>query len=355
MGVGPKDVGSFKQLWTQHLADIVLKYSRKMSDHLKKHLTTQLDLLDESSFHLQNSITDFVQQIKTRANECVDNMPGSSKAVKDAIAMVAAAQSTILEHTDMFSESINLSPATVKSLEETIPDIKVKKDPISVKYDPETSIRLKDMETDLLSLQDTNQKTEDYISNKKRRDNFTDKTDHVTQDIKRHSDLISAIQEDKTNKFESLLSKFQSLDKYVVKISNDLQTIETRLCNRYVCCIELEYETPVSDDLILTAFDQVNEYNGQHFDQTTGIFVSPRDGLYLICVTLHEWEHKNIRVGVVVEGKCLTAIEVKCADTNAAGSVVVDMNKGQELYFEVFHADHDSKLSGNSTFTIVSL
>ncbi|XP_059178331.1 uncharacterized protein LOC131957614 [Physella acuta] len=36
---------------------------------------------------------------------------------------------------------------------------------------------------------------------------YTDKTDHVTQEIKRHSDLISAIQEDTTNKFDKLLSK----------------------------------------------------------------------------------------------------------------------------------------------------
>ncbi|XP_059164658.1 putative leucine-rich repeat-containing protein DDB_G0290503 [Physella acuta] len=232
-----------------------------MSDHLKKYLTTQLELLDESSFHLWSNISDFVQQIKTRANECVDNIPDSNKAVKDAIAMVTTAQSRIIEHTDMFTDE----------------------------YNPETSRRLKDFETVLSSLQDTKQKTEDDISEIKQwRDNFvtehsdlgikvhnftkkqkqnfknlrkqlieqdnkieeltkqieslktkesdtdktleklsldmkeyennlhtlnkemrvyTNKTDHVTQEIKNHSDLISAIKVDKNKKFETLLSK----------------------------------------------------------------------------------------------------------------------------------------------------
>ncbi|XP_059161459.1 uncharacterized protein LOC131944686 isoform X2 [Physella acuta] len=129
---------------------------------------------------------------------------------------------------------------------------------------------------------------------------------------------------------------------------------ESCVGHRYACHVALDL-APVSVGLIISRFWDVREYNGQHFNQTTGTFVSPHDGLYLVCVSLNEREDKQIGVGVMAGGRCCTAIEVKCAATSAAGSVVVDMKKGQELYFKVIQSDQGAKLSCYSSFTIVSL
>ncbi|XP_059162730.1 leucine zipper protein 1-like [Physella acuta] len=204
----------------------------------------------------------------------------------------------------------------------------------------------------------------------------TNKTDSITQEIKRHSDQIVYLQEenkilvDTTMTLEKVQSKhnvmykllqqrlmpidkliqifnqnlktreqrlqeLENIEITISKMSKEIHLIESRVCNRYACHVELDDLTPVSAGSIISTFSEVREYNGQHFNQTTGTFVSPHDGLYLVCVSLHECEDKLIRVAVVAGGKCHTFIEVKCADTSAAGSVVVDMKKGQELYFEV--------------------
>ncbi|XP_059164604.1 uncharacterized protein LOC131947407 [Physella acuta] len=145
------------------------------------------------------------------------------------------------------------------------------------------------------------------------------------------------------------------LENSISKLSNDFHRIESRVCNRYACHVELVDHTPASTGSIISTFCAVRGYNGQHFNHRTGKFVSPHDGLYLVCVTLNEWEGKQIRVGVMAGGRCCTAIEVKCADTSAAGSVVVDMKKGQEIYCKVSYAEQGATLSNYSSFTIVSL
>ncbi|XP_059162716.1 structural maintenance of chromosomes protein 3 homolog [Physella acuta] len=154
---------------------------------------------------------------------------------------------------------------------------------------------------------------------------------------------------------EEKLNKLGELEHTISKLSNDFHLIESRVCNRYACNVRLVRPTSVSDGSIISTFGEVREYNGQHFNQTTGKFVSPHDGLYLVCVTLNEWEGKLIRVAVMAGDVWCKFIEVKCANTSTAGSVVVDMKKGQDLYFKVLHADHGAKLSGFSSFTIVSL
>ncbi|XP_059164623.1 uncharacterized protein LOC131947426 [Physella acuta] len=226
---------------------------------------------------------------------------------------------------------------------------------------------------------------------------YIDKTDSITDEIKRHSEMISSLQEDNnkmmvntSTKLEKLQSKhnvmykvlqqrLMPIDKLIQifnqnlenregrinkidnfenassKFSKEFQLIVSRVCNRYACHVRLPYETPVSEESIISTFHEVREFNGQHFNQTTGKCVSPHDGLYLVCVTLHEFEDKLIRVAVSTGDVWWTAIEVKCADTSAAGSAVVDMKKGQELYFQVSDADQGAKLSWLSTFTIVSL
>ncbi|XP_059162781.1 repetitive organellar protein-like [Physella acuta] len=154
---------------------------------------------------------------------------------------------------------------------------------------------------------------------------------------------------------EEKLNKMGELEHTISKLSNDFHLIDSRVCNRYACHVQFADPTPVSTGSIISKFKEVREYNGQHFDQTTGTFVSPHDGLYLVCVTLIEYEDKLNIVGVMAGGTCWEAIVVNSASTSTAGSVVVDMKKGQELYFEVIHADLDAKLSDLSSFTIVSL
>ncbi|XP_059164544.1 uncharacterized protein LOC131947360 isoform X1 [Physella acuta] len=231
-----------------------------------------------------------------------------------------------------------------------------------------------------------------YKINKEMQDH-TDKTDSITQEIKTHSDKMSNLQEElsknmlntstqlekyilinkllhqrlmpiekliqifnqKLETREKRITKLENIEDAISKLSKDLNLIESRVCNRYACHAQVANPTPVSAGSIISTFKEVREYNGQHFNQTTGKFVSPHDGLYLVCVTLHEWEDKQIGVAVWAGGRCCTAIEVKYANTSAAGSVVVDMKKGQVIYLEVFHADQDAALSWRSSFTIVSL
>ncbi|XP_059164532.1 uncharacterized protein LOC131947351 [Physella acuta] len=221
---------------------------------------------------------------------------------------------------------------------------------------------------------------------------YADKIDSITQEIKRHSDLMAALQEEcdkilcntstqleKQNVLHKLLqqrlmpidkliqifnqkletrveriTKLETIEATMSVLSKDFNLLEARVCNIFACHVTLD-STPVSDGLIISRFKEVREYNGQHFNQTTGTFVSPHDGLYLVCVTLNESEDKRIVVGVRTESRWFKFIEVKCADTSAAGSVVVDLKKGQELYFEVYLAEQGAKLSSFSSFTIVSL
>ncbi|XP_059164592.1 uncharacterized protein LOC131947394 [Physella acuta] len=221
----------------------------------------------------------------------------------------------------------------------------------------------------------------------------TDKTHSITQEIKRLSDQMAALQKESSKNmlntstqlekhsviYKLLQQRLMPLDKMIQifnqnletreerktrveniedaisKLSKDLNLIESRVCNRYACQVQLAQPKPVSVGLIMSNFDEVREYNGQHFNQTTGTFVSPHDGLYLVCVTLNESEGKQIIVGVWAGDEWFTSIEVKCANTSAAGSVVVDMKKGQELYFQVFLADQGATLSWPSSCTIVSL
>ncbi|XP_059162752.1 repetitive organellar protein-like isoform X2 [Physella acuta] len=243
-----------------------------------------------------------------------------------------------------------------------------------------------------LSLDMKGYENNEHKINKEMQD-YADKTNSITQEIKRHSDLMAALQEEcdkilcntstqlkKQNVLYKLLqqrlmpidkliqifnqnletreersTKLETIKATISVLSKDLNLLEARACNRYACHVKLAFETPVSAGSIISTFDEVREYNGQHFNQTTGKFVSPHDGLYLVCVTLHEWGDNQIGVRMWVGNSCCTSVEVKSAETSAAGSVVVDMKKGQELYFEVYHADQGAKLTWLSSFTIVSL
>ncbi|XP_059164639.1 uncharacterized protein LOC131947444 [Physella acuta] len=271
-----------------------------------------------------------------------------------------------------FRKQMNEQDNKVKELNIEIESLK-EKESKSNKSLEKLSLDMKEYENNLLKI---NKEMQDH----------TDKTDSITVEIKRHSDLIVTVQEDnknvvdKSTKLEKMQSKhnvmykllqqrlmpidkliqifnqnletrekrkkkLDNIENTISKLSKHFHLIESRVCNRYVCHAELADPTPVSTGLIISTFDEVREYNGQHFNQTTGKFESPHDGLYLVCVTLNEWEDKQIEVEVVAGGVWWKSIEVKCANTNAAGSVVVDLKKGQELYIEVSDADQDAELS----------
>ncbi|XP_059164590.1 uncharacterized protein LOC131947393 [Physella acuta] len=241
-------------------------------------------------------------------------------------------------------------------------------------------------------------KYENYLLkiNKEMQDQ-TDKTDNMKKEMKIHSDQINFLQED-TNKImvntstkleevqskhsvmykllqqrfmpiekliqicnqnletkEERTQKLDTIENTISKLSKHFALIESRVNKRYVCCLEINESTRVSTRSNISTFDEVREYNGEHFNQTTGTFVSPHDGLYLVSLTLYESKDKIIVVGVRVGDRLCTCIRVSSADTSAAGSVVVDMKEGEELYFEVIGADQNAVLSWFSSFTIVSL
>ncbi|XP_059162714.1 A-kinase anchor protein 9-like [Physella acuta] len=153
---------------------------------------------------------------------------------------------------------------------------------------------------------------------------------------------------------EERTQKLDNIENTISKLSKDFDLIESRVNKRYVCCLEINESTRVSTRSNISTFKEVREYNGQHFNQTTGTFVSPHDGLYLVSLTLYESKDKIIVVGVRVGDRlCKTTIRVSSADTSAAGSVVVDMKEGEKLYFEVIGADQDAVLFWFSSFTIM--
>ncbi|XP_059178322.1 putative leucine-rich repeat-containing protein DDB_G0290503 [Physella acuta] len=390
-----------------------------MSDKLKKHLNNQLGLLNESSFDLQSSISSFIQQVTKKAMEYIDNTTDTNMTVKDALFMLATAQSVIFEHVNMMNETTKLYPPTVMTGDQTttesqsfVPEDAQYVSTVPMSGDTETSRRLKDIETILSSLQDTKQKTEDDISeikqwrdnfvteqsdmgikvqncSKKQKQNFknlrkqlieqnnkieemtqqieklktkesdtdktleklsadmkeyennlhtlykemrvyTDKTDHVTQEIKRHSDLISAIQKDTTKTFDTLLSKhvvickllqqrlmpihkiietynqnsetreekmkkIETLEKEVLKLSQDLQSIanqQVKPSTPVFIASQGRWDGKMYDKVI--TFSTVERNVGNHFDPNTGVFTAPVDGLYKASLTIKQTGDRDI-------------------------------------------------------------
>lgn len=130
---------------------------------------------------------------------------------------------------------------------------------------------------------------------------------------------------------------------------------EARVCEPYICQIRLPNDTPVTAGSVISTFHDVWEPYGRHFNRTTGKFVAPDDGCYLIMLTLLENDVKMISIEVLVGDTLRTNIMVKSAHTSAAGSVVVDMSTGEELCFRVAHAEQGAKLQAVSRFVIIKL
>ncbi|XP_059178326.1 uncharacterized protein LOC131957609 isoform X2 [Physella acuta] len=419
-----------------------------MSDPLKKHLTTQLELLDESSFHLQSSISDFIQQIKTSAMKCVDKTSDSNMTVKDAISMVATAQSTIIDHTYMLVESTKLYPPTVVTGEKATPEKKTECDANAIE-------RVKNIETTLTSLQDTKQKTEDDISEMKQwRDNFvtehndmvvktktlsekqkqnlknmrkqlheqeskieemnkvienfkekesttnkkleelsldlkeheknlhkinkeiqnhTDKTEYLTQGIQRRSDLISTTQEKLLSKHgvicqllqqrllpiyrilqasnrnlettKEKLEKNESLEKDVLKLSNDFQTIanqQVKHSTPWFVASHGRWDGKYYDGYKVITFSTVERNVGNHFDPNTGVFTAPVDGLYKAGLTIKQTGDRDVGAWVVHKsGRAVRRVgnvETKKKCFEASTTFEVYMKAGDVLFsFTGYH------------------
>ncbi|XP_059164465.1 chromosome partition protein Smc-like [Physella acuta] len=225
----------------------------------------------------------------------------------------------------------------------------------------------------------------------------TDKIDSIAQEIERHSDQIVSLQKDnnkimvdsstKLEKVQSKhnvmykllqqrlmpidkliqifnqnlqtggerLQKLKNIENTISKLSKEFHLIETRVCQPYICHIQLQNNTTVTTGSTLCTFKKVWEPYGSYFNRTTGKLVAPDDGFYLVIVTLQESEDKLIKIGVYGDDRFYKNIFVKSANTSAAGSTIVDMKKGQELYFKVGQADDGAKIQGGSGFTILRL
>ncbi|XP_059162749.1 chromosome partition protein Smc-like [Physella acuta] len=225
----------------------------------------------------------------------------------------------------------------------------------------------------------------------------TDKIDSIAQEIERHSDQIVSLQKDnnkimvdssiKLEKVQSKqnvmykllqqrlmpidkliqifnqnlqtggerLQKLENIENTISKLSKEFHLIETRVCQPYICHIQLQNDTTVTTGSTLCTFKKVWEPYGSYFNRTTGKLVAPDDGFYLVIVTLQESEDKLIKIGVYGDDRFYKNIFVKSANTSAAGSTIVGMKKGQELYFKVGQADDGAKIQGGSGFTILRL
>ncbi|XP_059161475.1 restin homolog [Physella acuta] len=333
---------------------------------------SRLDLIETTMYSIQVTnikSTDDISEIKQWRDSLVREL--SEMGVN--IEKLNKKQKQIFKS---FRKQISEQYSKMKELNKEIENLK--------ELESKTSLDMKKYENYLLKID-------------KEMQNQTDKTDNMKKEMKIHSDQINFLQED-TNKImvntstkleevqskhsvmykllqqrlmpidkliqifnqnletkEERTQKLDTIENTISKLSEHFALIEPRVNKRYVCCLEINESTRVSTRSNISTFDEVREYNGQHFNQTTGKFVSPHDGLYLVCVTLYESKDKIIVVGVRIGERLCTSIRVSSADTSAAGSVVVDMKEGEELYFEVIGADQNAVLSWFSSFTIVSL
>ncbi|XP_059161464.1 chromosome partition protein Smc-like [Physella acuta] len=177
---------------------------------------------------------------------------------------------------------------------------------------------------------DTKEYENNLLKISKEMQDHADTTDRITQEIKRYSDQMSTLQEESS---KNMLNTSTQLEK---------QSLMYKLLQQRLMPI----------DKLIQIFNQNLQTRGKKLTKLENI----EDTISKLSKDFNlTSKDKHIRVGVWAEGMLCTTIEVKCADTNAAGSVVVDMKKGQELYFQVLKADQNAALSNYSSFTIVGL
>ncbi|XP_059178345.1 uncharacterized protein LOC131957629 [Physella acuta] len=370
-----------------------------MSDHLKKHLMTQLQLLDQASFHLQGSISDFVQQIKMKAMESKDHISDCNTTVIDAITMVTSAQNTLLEQADRLAESTKLYPLTVMTREKATPEVACYTE----------AIRRQDGDKhSLLSLQDTKQKTEDDISDTKQwrnnfvaeqkdnrikieklcikqKQNFTtqkeqlkeqdNKIEELNQQIKslktKESDTDKTLEKlsldmkeyennphtlkkemgefrDQTQGIqgfsETFVYQIACLEKDILKLTRDLQTIANQQLKNTMPGFIASHGSWDGTCQHMTIYT-VERNVGNYFDPTTGEFTAPADGLYIASLTIKQTGDDVVRVDVYhksdgVESR-VGVVKTQDDSKEESRTMFVRMKAGDLLYLESAYVDYE--------------
>ncbi|XP_059162759.1 uncharacterized protein LOC131946127 [Physella acuta] len=186
--------------------------------------------------------------------------------------------------------------------------------------------------------------------------------DSLRQDIKSHSVVTLTLQDEgkknmanTTDQLVALTTKVETRESDILKLLQNFKKMETRVCEPYICQIHLKNDTIITTGSIISTFHFVCESNGSHFNKTTGKLVAPDDGFYLVIVTLQELEKKLIIISLYRDDILCKSFVVNSANTSAAGSAIVNMNKGHVLYFKVHQANDGAKLQAGSGFTIIRL
>ncbi|XP_059164657.1 uncharacterized protein LOC131947456 [Physella acuta] len=271
-----------------------------MTDPLKKHLTTQLELLDESSFHLQSSISDFVQQIKTRAMGYLDKTSDTNMTMNDLLILVTRAQSTIMEHTYMLMESTKMYPPSVISKEQTTPDSKCLKD------------RNENISKDstLATVQEDGKKNIMYIT--KTCEKLISK--HVVlckllqQRLLSMDKLIETYNRSYESREENSM-KNETLGKDVLKLSLNCQAIanyQKEISTPGFIASQGHYllnpfGTPNKTQYNVFTFSAVERNVGNHFDPNTGEFTAPVDGLYKASLTVRQRGFRTLNASLLLK------------------------------------------------------
>ncbi|XP_059178334.1 uncharacterized protein LOC131957617 [Physella acuta] len=235
----------------------------------------------------------------------------------------------VTEHSDVEIKVQNLSKKQKQNLKNLRKQLKEQDNTIEDLTQQIESLKTKELDTD---------KTVEKLSaDMKENENnlhtlykemivYTEKTDHVTQEIKRHSVLISAIQEDTTNKFDKLLSKhvvmckllqqrLMPIDKMIETYNQNSETREgkmKKIANLKIEVLKLSndfqsigfiasqgsWEGKVYGGYNVITFSAVERNVGNRFKPQTGVFTAPVDGLYKASLTIKPTGDHDVGAGV---------------------------------------------------------
>ena len=103
-------------------------------------------------------------------------------------------------------------------------------------------------------------------------------------------------------------------------------------------------------------FDHLNDWVGDHYDVSTGIFTCPTSGLYLFSVFIESNSvGREAVVGLMKEGIPFINVvsERFDADEDDTGGNVclVNVNKGEQVWVETYQNDKQSFWPGFTTFS----
>ncbi|XP_059178333.1 putative leucine-rich repeat-containing protein DDB_G0290503 [Physella acuta] len=201
--------------------------------------------------------------------ECVDNHSDTQMTMKDVLAMITSAQSTIIEQTDMFTESTKLYPPTLMTGEQRTPEsLKtadtgfVSKAFRSVECNPETIKRLKDIEKVLSSLQDTKQKTEDDISEIKQwKGNF--ETEHSDIGI-----MVENVSKKQKKNFKNLRKQLIEQDNKIEELNQQIESLKTKESDKDKTLEKLSLDMKEYENNLHTLNEEMRVYTDK-IDQIT--------------------------------------------------------------------------------------